>query len=248
MSILAAVLLTCLMPLLMVNVMQSALERLHLTPTAATLAVFGIFVGSLINVPIHHIGRAEPQPVELMGVLGVWGWTPRFQRMRHDTIIAVNLGGCVIPAVLAAWQITFLAGIGGWPSTSLVVVVLMNVAICYVAARPVRGVGIMLPGFLSPLMSVGLTWLLLASPDFTPLRAGVAFVAGVAGPLVGADLLHLRDVTRISVGMLSIGGAGTFDGIVLSGVLAALLAARPASRVNVEKERATTGVESPALF
>jgi len=86
------------------------------------------------------------------------------------------------------------------------------------------GVGIMLPGFLSPLVSVGLTWLLLASPEYMPLRAGIAFVAGVVGPLVGADLLHLRDVTRISVGMLSIGGAGTFDGIVLSGVLAALLA------------------------
>ncbi|HVC96752.1 MAG TPA: DUF1614 domain-containing protein [Pirellulales bacterium] len=47
MSILAAVSLTCLMPLLLVNVMQSALERLHLTPTAAVLVVFGIFVGLL---------------------------------------------------------------------------------------------------------------------------------------------------------------------------------------------------------
>jgi uncharacterized membrane protein len=32
----------------------------------------------------------------------------------------------------------------------------------------------------------------------------------------------LRVFSRVSVGMLSIGGAGTFDGIILSGVLEAL--------------------------
>jgi uncharacterized membrane protein len=52
----------------------------------------------------------------------------------------------------------------------------------------------------------------------------VAFVAGVLGPLIGADLFHLKDISRVSAGILSIGGAGTFDGIVLSGILAALLA------------------------
>ena len=70
-------------------------------------------------------------------------------------------------------------------------------------------------------MAVGLTWLLGAPED---LRASVAFTAGVLGPLIGADLMHLRDISRMSVGVLSIGGAGTFDGIVLSGVLAALAA------------------------
>jgi uncharacterized membrane protein len=54
--------------------------------------------------------------------------------------------------------------------------------------------------------------------------APVAFVAGVTGPLVGADLLHLKDIQRHAVGMASIGGAGTFDGIVLSGIVAAYLA------------------------
>jgi uncharacterized membrane protein len=212
------------MPILLVDVMQSALLRLHLTPATATLAVFGIFLGGLVNIPIYRIERVEPQPVELMGAFGLWGFTPRFQRMRQDTIVAVNVGGCLVPAALAAWQIKWFADAGGWPWTALGLVALANVAICYAAARPVRGVGIMLPGFLSPLVSVGLTWLLLAPGEYEPLRAGVAFVAGVVGPLVGADLLHLRDVTRVSMGVLSVGGAGTFDGIVLSGVLAALLA------------------------
>jgi uncharacterized membrane protein len=46
----------------------------------------------------------------------------------------------------------------------------------------------------------------------------------VLGPLIGADLLHLRDIEKIATGIASIGGAGTFDGIVLSGIVAAYLA------------------------
>ena len=42
--------------------------------------------------------------------------------------------------------------------------------------------------------------------------------------MIGADLLHLKEVVRIAPGLASIGGAGTFDGIVLSGLAASLLA------------------------
>ncbi|MDH4154239.1 MAG: DUF1614 domain-containing protein [Nitrospira sp.] len=62
---------------------------------------------------------------------------------------------------------------------------------------------------------------LLFVPDLAP---PVAFVASVLGPLIGADLLHLRDIEKITTGIASIGGAGTFDGIVLSGIVAAYLA------------------------
>jgi uncharacterized membrane protein len=52
----------------------------------------------------------------------------------------------------------------------------------------------------------------------------VAFVAGVFGPLIGADLLHPRDITRVATsGVSSSGGAETFDGMVLSGLIAAYL-------------------------
>jgi len=77
----------------------------------------------------------------------------------------------------------------------------------------------MLPG-LVPAIVAALTALLLARGQ----APAVAFIAGVAGPLIGADLLHLKDLRENPVGMASIGGAGTFDGIVLSGVLATLLA------------------------
>jgi uncharacterized membrane protein len=83
------------------------------------------------------------------------------------------------------------------------------------------GVGIVMPGFISPAAAAGSALLLV--PDAAP---AAAFVAGTLGPLIGADFFHINDLIRNprGVGMASIGGAGTFDGIVLSAILATLLA------------------------
>jgi uncharacterized membrane protein len=76
-----------------------------------------------------------------------------------------------------------------------------------------------MPAFIPPLLAAIPSVLLM--PDFAP---PIAFIAGVLGPLIGADLLHLPEIKNVATGMASIGGAGTFDGIVLSGLMAALLA------------------------
>ncbi|HDJ86130.1 MAG TPA: DUF1614 domain-containing protein, partial [Chromatiales bacterium] len=44
------------------------------------------------------------------------------------------------------------------------------------------------------------------------------------GVLLGADILHLREVRRLGAPVASIGGAGTFDGIFITGLVAVLLA------------------------
>lgn len=52
----------------------------------------------------------------------------------------------------------------------------------------------------------------------------VAYVSGSMGALIGADLLNLGRVAEMGAPVLSIGGAGTFDGVFLTGILAGLLA------------------------
>jgi uncharacterized membrane protein len=210
------------MPLVLFDVMQSALSRLHLSSAAAALLVIGIFAGSVVNIPVYRFTRTEPQPEVLLGPFGYFALEPQVRRLRLETIVAVNLGGCVIPAAVAAWQLPWVWSEGPACLSRLTMISGGNILACYLAARPVPGVGIMMPGVLSPLVSVGLTWLLC--PDEMTSRVAVAYIAGILGPLIGADLLHLRDILRVPVGILSIGGAGTFDGIVLSGILSALLA------------------------
>jgi uncharacterized membrane protein len=44
------------------------------------------------------------------------------------------------------------------------------------------------------------------------------------GALVGADLWNLPRIGELGASVVSIGGAGTFDGVFLTGILAGLLA------------------------
>lgn len=212
-------LLLILLPFVFAQVLVTALVKLRLEPSVAILIIAGIFVGSVINIPITRIVRHEDVIYHPFGMFGLFYYLPQLQRIRRETVIAVNLGGCLIPASLAVYETLNLVAVSGRYVVVLILAVGLNTGICYWLARPVEGMGIVMPAFIPPLTAV-LSALLLAPAE----APGVAFVAGVLGPLIGADLFHLRDIPRIATGMASIGGAGTFDGIVLSGILAAYLA------------------------
>ncbi|MEK6634067.1 MAG: DUF1614 domain-containing protein [Nitrospirota bacterium] len=205
-------LLLALLPFVFGELFSTALMKLHLDPRAALL---GILIGSAINIPIRRLVRGEDVLGEPPMLFGLSGWWPRLQRAPRETIIAVNAGGCLIPLGLALYETLFLVIEDPVALWGLLVAVLLNTFACYWMARPIEGIGIAMPGLMPALGAVAM------APEHA---APVAFVAGVLGPLIGADLLHLRDMEKIATGVASIGGAGTFDGIVLSGIVAAYLA------------------------
>jgi uncharacterized membrane protein len=105
-----------------------------------------------------------------------------------------------------------------YPFQALIGVVIVA-ALSKLLARPVPGLGIAMPAFLPPIIAA-LVGLMLA-PDQAPM---VAYIAGTFGVLIGADLLNLKDLTALRAPVVSIGGAGSFDGIFLTGIIAVLLA------------------------
>jgi uncharacterized membrane protein len=212
-------LLLAMLPFVFGQLFSVALIKLKLDPTTALLIVIGIFMGSPINIPVKRIPRTESMPADPLALFGLAGRWPSTMRVRRDTVIAVNVGGCLIPVTLAAYESFHLMAAGWQPLSGLLLAIFINTVMCYRMAQPIEGIGIAMPGLLPPLIAAMSALLLV--PDQAP---PVAFVAGVLGPLIGADLLHLRDVSKISTGIASIGGAGTFDGIVLSGIVAAYLA------------------------
>jgi uncharacterized membrane protein len=212
-------LLLILLPFAFGHLFTAALIKLNLEPKTALLLVLAIFAGSAFNIPLKRIARTETVVVDPFAVFGFSGWWPRLRRVRRETVIAVNVGGCIVPVGLVAYETASLLMEGSQIASALLVATAMNTAVCYWLAKPMEGIGIALPGFVPPFVAA-IGALILAPEQATP----IAFVAGVLGPLIGADLLHLRDVERIATGMASIGGAGTFDGIVLSGIVAAYLA------------------------
>lgn len=208
-----------LLPLLFGQVLTTALLKLRLAPETALLLGVAIVMGSTVNIPVRRIVRTEEVVVNPLAVFGLSGLWPHLQRVQRETLIAVNVGGCVVPAGLAVYEAVHVALEGWQPAAALGLAVAISSTVCYWLARPLPGVGIALPGLVPPVVAV-LSAMVLAPEQ----RAPVAFVSGVLGPLVGADLLHLREIPRMATGVASIGGAGTFDGIVLSGIVAAYLA------------------------
>ena len=138
---------------------------------------------------------------------------PRWSQQRQ-TVLAVNVGGAVVPTLLSLYLLTqALAPLRVVVATAAVTL------LTYRLARPVTGVGIVVPMLLPPLSAAPAALLLV--PQQAPLAA---YVAGTMGTLIGADLLHVRKVRRLATPVASIGGAGTFDGVFITGIIAVLLA------------------------
>ena len=208
-----------LIPLLLLgDLVIHGLIKLHISSGTASLLLFGMLATGFVNIPIKRISREKGVVHHPLSIIGLSDYWPRLQRLRQDTIIAVNVGGCLIPTGLALYELWYLSTMGRPALLAVGIVSVVNTVVCYLIARPVPRIGIAIPGLVSPVVAAGLA--VLVAPDQAP---PVAYVAGVIGPLVGADLLHLKDVEKIEVGVVSIGGAGTFDGIVLSGIVAAYL-------------------------
>lgn len=207
-----------LLPLFLADVMLTALVKLGLTPTVSILAAAGIFLGGTINIPIKRVPREETIEVAPFRLFGLGQWVPHTVR-RTYTVIAVNVGGCLIPSAIAVYELIRMSGEGPALLGVAIGAVAINTGVCYWLAQPVKGQGIAMPALVPALVAALCAFVF--APEWAP---PLAFAAGVLGPLLGADLLHLQDIKVIGTGVASIGGAGTFDGIVLSGLVATLLA------------------------
>ena len=104
----------------------------------------------------------------------------------------MNVGGCLIPVGLVVYEIIQLATFNPPALFAVAVGCVVNSLVCYFIARPVTGIGIVMPGVISPIIAASVA--LLLAPD---VAAPVAFAIGVIGPLVGADLMHLKDIEAL---------------------------------------------------
>ena len=133
---------------------------------------------------------------------------------RGVTVVAINVGGALIPILVSAYLFFRSRMYGRMIAGTAIVAILVHSL-----ARVVPGLGIVVPMFVPPLVAAGVA-LLLAFRRAPPL----AYVAGSMGTLIGADLLNLGRIESLGAPVVSIGGAGTFDGVFLTGIIAGLLA------------------------
>lgn len=217
-SLVLFLIMVVLSPLVFGDMMLTSLAKLHLDSHVALALVVAMFLGGLINIPITKVQRTTQVRNNPLAIYGLADFWPEMARTSPETIIAVNVGGCLVPSGVALYEIAYLFANSPGALALCGAGCVANVIVCYLLARPVKGIGIAMPGLIPPFVAALLAMFLV--PDAAP---PVAFIIGVIGPLVGADLLHLKDIELVEAGVASIGGAGTFDGIVLSGIIAAYL-------------------------
>jgi len=207
------VLLPLLLAFLQVHVVTLAFTRLGLSQEMVILAFYLSLLGSFVNVPIsrRRIVVYERPPLPLPFGFPLFYYPPRVQ----ERVLAVNVGGAIVPLALSLYILPKA------PLLPLLVSTGIMTLVAFALARPVEGVGITMPAFIPPVLVAVLAWLLV--PEGAG-RTAVAYIAGVVGTLLGADVLNLPRIhKKLGAHVVSIGGAGVFDGIFLVGVLAAVL-------------------------
>jgi len=201
-----------------VGVISYAFRSLGVPPQDAFMLLFASLLGSFVNIPVTRITRNVPaHPEQMVRSFGVQYRVPAHLESHGSTVVAVNVGGAVVPISLSAWllfghpALLFPAAIG----TAIVTFVVHRFA------RPVPGLGIATPMFIPPIVAAIVGILLGASAHHAD---AIAYISGVLGTLIGADLLNIGKISELGAPVASIGGAGTFDGIFLTGIVAVLLA------------------------
>ncbi len=173
-------------PSLLGNAVVTALTKLGLGARSALGVALGIFVGGAVNVSVARIEQAELveyQPTRLLGLHRLLG---RPVRRRAYTVIAVNVGGCLVPTALAGYQIGRIALQAPSTLRALGTALVLNVGLCYSFATPVPGQGIAMQPLI-PAGAAALSGLVLA-PAWAP---PIAFAAGVLVPRApGAGRAH----------------------------------------------------------
>ncbi|HYB16877.1 MAG TPA: DUF1614 domain-containing protein [Streptosporangiaceae bacterium] len=201
-----------LVALLQVGVFSYAFARLGISPGIALLLLLASLAGSAVNLPVARLRNQVVEVRRMVTVFGIRYIVPMLTR--RNTTIAVNVGGALMPVFVSGYLIAHDRI--GWQALAAVVIV---GAVVHLVARPVPGLGIavpaLLPGIFAALVAVALHPVAVA---------GLAYAGGTLGTLLGADLVNLPKVRRLGAPVVSIGGAGTFDGVFITGIIAVLLA------------------------
>ena len=124
-------------PLFLADVILAALSKLGLSPTTAILAALGIFLGGLVNIPVKRIAREVPMEVPPM-LFGLERFVPRQVVRRQYTVIAVNVGGCLVPTLIAVYELMRIAGVGSMAMLLAILAIAINVGVCYSLAGSQR--------------------------------------------------------------------------------------------------------------
>jgi uncharacterized membrane protein len=208
-----AALLAVVVVLVQIRVLRYAYAKIGIPLKYFSALLIASLFGSYLNIPIASLPGEQTMSGQIVTYFGMQYVIPEVVNW-PGTVIAVNIGGAVIP-LLVSLYLAVKFRIYGPALLGIAVVAFVS----HLVAHPVRGVGIAEPVFV-PTLVTAFTALLISRKYAAP----IAYISGSMGTLIGADLLNLDRIRGLGAPVASIGGAGTFDGIFLTSILAVVLA------------------------
>ncbi|MCD6481868.1 MAG: DUF1614 domain-containing protein [Thermoplasmata archaeon] len=151
----------------------------------------------------------------------IFGWVniPLFGYNKWT--VAINVGGALIPVAISIYLMF---------SRKVVLRSIVGMAVVAYFAYNVTsvtpdGVVSSFPYWLIPPVVASL-YSIVVSVNSKKKAASIAYASGTMGVLIGADLLHLRELLNMKIPastMASIGGATILDMVFLTGVIAVII-------------------------
>jgi uncharacterized membrane protein len=201
---------------LFLGITASAFQQIGFTKAEFAAILVVTLLGSSINIPVTRVSGDEP----VIGYREVrfYGLTYRIPvtaRQRASTLITINVGGALVPICVSAYLLITHPSLVAY---SLIGVLVTSVFV-HLMARKVKGQGIETPALLPPIVAAVTSLLLHPGAGV----AVIAYISGSMGALIGADLTNMKGITELGSPVVSVGGAGTFDGVFLTGIVAVIL-------------------------
>ena len=219
--LLFAFLLIVVVSFLFLDLARTAFTKIGFSWDQALFVLLASLLCSSINIPLTNLKCSSPMVQErYVRAFGIAYRVPIVENINCNTLLAINVGGAIIPTLISIALLNRFPEATSYALGGIAFVAILTNRV----ARPVKGLGIVTPALLPPL-SAALAAILMVYALGAPhdLIFLLAYVGGTLGTLVGADILNLGKIRNLGAPVASIGGAGTFDGVFLSGLIAVML-------------------------
>ncbi len=194
------------------NIFGAAFRKLGFPPEYSVYFLFLSLPCSYLNIPIKKV-RSRISIISDKASDTLRSGLAASSIKTYSTTIAINLGGAVIPIIMSVFLSTMANPV------EILSGILVLTIIIHKIARPVKGSGMAIHALLPPILAAFVA--IIISPQNAPI---IAYISGTFGCILGIDILNLKKIPDLGVPLVSIGGAGTFDAIFMTGIISVLLA------------------------
>ena len=190
-----------------------------ITPLSLFLLLLIMLLASRIEIPITQIRTKKPEHLtrDALALEDVYGIAVLNElvvekRQAFDTIVTLNLGGFIIPALTLIYLLITQ------PDTSALEIMLIMIVAVSLLAEMVSGIGIVVPDYIG---LISIPFALILAPQNAAL---VVFVSSVGGILIGSCTTFITfDREKKGSAYINLGGIGGFKAIYISTLIASLI-------------------------